>query len=175
MRLDVLARTRFIVSPQSDRWGTGCRGSIPRLADREMILGRGSSLEASQVPASGEPILLMADRQTTGGYPQLAVVIHGDIPLAAQLATGDWIEFHVCSRSERFQHSSHRKPGSLPSTDRLPARLERTAGTADDAGDWRGGAMAGAARRTADDVDRAHRWSQSMACRSLCSAAAATW
>ncbi len=53
-----------------------------------------------QVPASGEPILLMADRQTTGGYPQLAVVITADIPLAAQLAPGDWIEFRVCSRSE---------------------------------------------------------------------------
>jgi antagonist of KipI len=53
-----------------------------------------------QVPASGEPILLMVDRQTTGGYPQLAVVITADIPLAAQLAPGDWIEFRVCSRSE---------------------------------------------------------------------------
>ena len=42
----------------------------------------------------------MADRQTTGGYPQLAVVITADIPLAAQLAPGDWIEFRVCSRPE---------------------------------------------------------------------------
>ena len=42
----------------------------------------------------------MADRQTTGGYPQLAVVITADLPLAAQLVPGDWIEFRVCSRAE---------------------------------------------------------------------------
>ena len=39
-----------------------------------------------QVPPSGEPILLMADRQTTGGYPTIATVITADIGLAGQLA-----------------------------------------------------------------------------------------
>jgi antagonist of KipI len=53
-----------------------------------------------QIPPSGEPILLMADRQTTGGYPQLAVVITADLPLAAQLGPGDWIEFEVCRRAD---------------------------------------------------------------------------
>jgi antagonist of KipI len=42
----------------------------------------------------------MADRQTTGGYPQIAIVITADLPLAAQLAPGDWIEFQLCSRAE---------------------------------------------------------------------------
>jgi antagonist of KipI len=53
-----------------------------------------------QVPSSGEPILLMADRQTTGGYPQIATVITADLPLAGQLAPGDWIEFEICSRRD---------------------------------------------------------------------------
>jgi antagonist of KipI len=53
-----------------------------------------------QVPPSGHPILLMADRQTTGGYPQIATVISADQPAAGQLAPGDWVEFYVCSRSE---------------------------------------------------------------------------
>jgi allophanate hydrolase subunit 2 len=53
-----------------------------------------------QVPPSGQPILLMADRQTTGGYPHIAVVITADLPVAAQLAPGDWVEFDVCGRSE---------------------------------------------------------------------------
>jgi antagonist of KipI len=53
-----------------------------------------------QVPPSGEPILLMADRQTTSGYPQVAVVITADLPLAAQLAPGDWVEFVSCSLTE---------------------------------------------------------------------------
>jgi len=53
-----------------------------------------------QLPPSGDPILLMADRQTTGGYPQVAVVITADLPLAAQLGPGDWIEFESCSRRD---------------------------------------------------------------------------
>jgi antagonist of KipI len=55
---------------------------------------------AIQLPPSGEPILLMADRQTTGGYPQVATVISADQPLAGQLAPGDWVEFELCSRGE---------------------------------------------------------------------------
>jgi allophanate hydrolase subunit 2 len=55
---------------------------------------------ALQVPASGLPILLMADRQTTGGYPTIANVITADLPLAGQLAPGDWIEFTPCSLDE---------------------------------------------------------------------------
>ena len=98
--LDALERTRFIISPQSNRMGYRLQGGlIPRLADREMI-SDAAFIGAIQVPSSGEPILLMADRQTTGGYPQLAVVITADVPLAAQLSPGDWIEFRVCSRSE---------------------------------------------------------------------------
>ena len=44
-----------------------------------------------QVPPDGQPILLMADRQVTGGYPILATVITADLPLAAQLAPGDGV------------------------------------------------------------------------------------
>ena len=55
---------------------------------------------AVQIPLSGEPILLMADRATSGGYPVLATVITADLPLAGQLAPGDWIEFVECSRAE---------------------------------------------------------------------------
>ena len=52
-----------------------------------------------QVPASGCPILLMADRQTTGGYPKIGTVITADLPVAGQLAPGDWVEFEICGRS----------------------------------------------------------------------------
>ena len=50
---------------------------------------------ALQVPPDGAPILLMADRQTIGGYPQLAVVVAADLPRAAQLAPGDAVRFEV--------------------------------------------------------------------------------
>jgi antagonist of KipI len=98
--LDTLERTRFIVSSISNRMGYRLQGAaIPRLEDRQMI-SDAAFTGAVQVPGSGEPILLMADRLITGGYPQLAVVITADLPLAAQLLPGDWIEFRVCSRPE---------------------------------------------------------------------------
>jgi antagonist of KipI len=97
---DQLQRSRFIVTPRSDRMGYRLDGApIPRLEGREMI-SDAAFAGGIQVPSSGDPILLMADRQTTGGYPQIATVITADLPLAGQLAPGDWIEFEVCSRRE---------------------------------------------------------------------------
>jgi antagonist of KipI len=98
--LDLLQRMRFTVSPQSDRMGYRLTGAtIPRLEGREMI-SDATFAGALQVPPSGDPILLMSDRQTSGGYPQIATVITADLPIAGQLAPGDWIEFEVCTRSQ---------------------------------------------------------------------------
>jgi KipI family sensor histidine kinase inhibitor len=98
--IDMLQRTRFTVSPKSNRMGYRLQGDpIACLRQGEMI-SDAAFTGAIQVPPSGEPILLMADRQTTGGYPQIAVVITADIPVAAQLAPGHWVEFRVCSRAE---------------------------------------------------------------------------
>ncbi|HEX5110262.1 MAG TPA: 5-oxoprolinase subunit PxpB [Vicinamibacterales bacterium] len=98
--LDVVLETRFTVVSDSDRMGyrlTGDRRIPPPV--HEMI-SDATFAGALQVPASGQPILLMADRQTTGGYPQIAVVITADLPLAGQLVPGDWVEFELCSRSQ---------------------------------------------------------------------------
>jgi len=98
--LDILQRTRFTVTPQSDRMGYRLvGGAIARVEDREMISDV-TFAGALQIPPSGDPILLMSDRQTTGGYPQLATVITADLPIAGQLAPGDWIEFEVCTRHQ---------------------------------------------------------------------------
>lgn len=98
--LERLQRTRFSVSPQSNRMAYRLTGAtIPRASDREMISDV-TIVGGIQVPPSGEPILLMADRQTSGGYPQIATVITADLPSAGQLAPGDWVEFSVCTRRE---------------------------------------------------------------------------
>jgi KipI family sensor histidine kinase inhibitor len=98
--LEVLQRTRFTVTSQSDRMGYRLSGAaIPRLAGREMI-SDATFTGAVQVPPSGDPILLMSDRQTSGGYPQIATVITADVPMAGQLAPGDWIEFEICTRHQ---------------------------------------------------------------------------
>ena len=98
---DALQGNRFTVASQSNRMGYRLHGdaTIPRTQDREMI-SDATFPGSVQVPASGEPILLLADRQTTGGYPQIATVISADLPLAGQLAPGDWVEFRVCTRAE---------------------------------------------------------------------------
>jgi len=95
-----LTSGRFVVTPQSNRMGYRLDG--PRLERRRGadLLSEAMPLGALQVPASGTPILLMADRQTTGGYPTIANVIAADLPVAGQLAPGDWIEFAGCSIDE---------------------------------------------------------------------------
>jgi KipI family sensor histidine kinase inhibitor len=98
--LDLLQRTRFTVTAQSDRMGYRLTGvPIPHLEGRDMI-SDATFAGALQVPPSGDPILLMSDRQTSGGYPQIATIISADLPMAGQLAPGDWIEFEVCTRQQ---------------------------------------------------------------------------
>jgi KipI family sensor histidine kinase inhibitor len=99
-----LTRTRFTVSPQSDRMGyrlvAGSRIPNPESRIPGAMISDAAFPGGIQIPPSGDPILLMADRQTTGGYPQIATVITADLRLAGQLAPGDWIEFALCTRLE---------------------------------------------------------------------------
>lgn len=95
-----LQGSAFTVSPQSNRMAYRLSGAtVPRVSEREMI-SDAMVFGGIQVPPSGEPILLMADRQTSGGYPQIATVITADLPRAGQLAPGDQVEFAVCTRRE---------------------------------------------------------------------------
>lgn len=92
---DILAGATFRLSSRSNRMGYRLEGaSLPSLPG-EMI-SDATFTGALQVPPDGAPILLMADRQTIGGYPQLAVVVADDLPRAAQLAPGDAVRFEVC-------------------------------------------------------------------------------
>jgi antagonist of KipI len=95
--LDVLQASDYTVTSESDRMGFRLAG--PRLTHTGSadIISDAAPLGVLQVPASGQPVLLMADRQTTGGYPNLATVISADSGLAGQLAPGDRIRFEVCT------------------------------------------------------------------------------
>jgi KipI family sensor histidine kinase inhibitor len=96
--LDRLCRTRYEVSPESNRMGYRLRGAEPLPRDAREMISDATCAGALQVPPSGQPILLMADRQVTGGYPIIATVITADLPVVGQLAPGDWIEFDTCTR-----------------------------------------------------------------------------
>ena len=98
--LDVLQSAPFVVDAASNRMGYRLRGPMLRHDGDGEMLSDAATLGALQVPAAGQPILLMADRQTTGGYPSIATVISADIGLAGQLAPGDSISFVVSTIRE---------------------------------------------------------------------------
>ena len=97
---DRLLTSRFIVSAQSNRMGYRLEGPALRPSGGADMLSDATPIGSLQVPSSGQPILLMADRQTTGGYPRIGTVITADLAIAGQLAPGDWIAFADCTRDE---------------------------------------------------------------------------
>jgi antagonist of KipI len=97
--MQALLRERYIVTPQSNRMGYRLEGPALQHAGPADILSDATPMGSLQVPGSGQPILLMADRQTTGGYPKIATVITADLPLVGQLAPGDEIQFTSCTRA----------------------------------------------------------------------------
>lgn len=85
----------YTITPQSDRMGYRLQGTpITRAINAELITC-GLANGTIQVPPDGQPILLLADRQTIGGYPIIATVINADLPLAAQCAPGDKLRFQA--------------------------------------------------------------------------------
>jgi antagonist of KipI len=97
---DVLQSAPYLVTAESNRMGFRLRGSAIRHLNGADIISDATPIGSIQVPASGQPILLMADRQTTGGYPKLATVIAADLGIVAQRVPGESIRFKVCTRAE---------------------------------------------------------------------------
>jgi len=83
----------YTLSPASDRMGYRLAGPSLQAASSANLASAGVLPGAVQVPPHGQPILLMADAQSTGGYPIIATVIGADLPLAAQLLPGDQVSF----------------------------------------------------------------------------------
>ena len=92
-----LAGVRYRVGAASDRMGYRLEGP-PLEQEGPELLSAAVPAGAIQVPPSGEPIILMADRPTTGGYPRIGTVISADIPVVAQLAPGEPLEFETCTQ-----------------------------------------------------------------------------
>lgn len=91
---------RFTVTLRSDRMGLRLAGAMLNLeAPREMV-SQGIVVGTVQVPPDGQPIVLLADGQTIGGYPKIAVVATSDLALLAQLRPGDTIGFQEVAVAE---------------------------------------------------------------------------
>lgn len=85
----------FTLGPRSDRMGYRLHGHRLAHAGGHDILSDGIAMGAMQVPGDGQPIVLMADRQPTGGYPKIATVIRADLPALAQARPGQALRFRL--------------------------------------------------------------------------------
>jgi len=98
--LETLQSAPYTVGTASDRMGFRLDGPALRHASGADIISDATPHGALQVPASGQPVLLMADRQTTGGYAKVATLISADLGVAGQLAPGDRVVFNACTPAE---------------------------------------------------------------------------
>lgn len=83
----------FQVTPQSDRMGYRFAGPALTLSEPAEMISESVVSGTVQVPPGGQPIALLADRQTAGGYPKIAQIISADLPVVAQMKPGDRIRF----------------------------------------------------------------------------------
>ncbi|HUG07206.1 MAG TPA: biotin-dependent carboxyltransferase family protein [Candidatus Limnocylindria bacterium] len=90
---------RFVVEPASDRQGVRL-GGVPIAPRAGELLSCGVLAGAVQVPRGGAPIVLLADHQTTGGYPVIATVIAADVGKVAQRQPGESLRFYRVERDE---------------------------------------------------------------------------
>jgi biotin-dependent carboxylase-like uncharacterized protein len=102
-----LLESFYTVSAASDRMGMRLDGSALEHIDGISIVSDGIAPGSIQVPGNGLPIVLLADRQTTGGYPKIATVIAADLPALGRLAPGAKLAFAAVSIVEA--ETAHRQ------------------------------------------------------------------
>ena len=95
-----LTNETFTVSPDSDRMGARLAGPVLQRNDDVDLVSEAVAPGTIQVPPSGNPILLLGDCQTIGGYPKIAHVLTVDLPMAAQLRASDRVRFREVSLVE---------------------------------------------------------------------------
>ncbi len=108
----------FTITSKSDRMGYRLEGDRIPLKRESSIHSEATSFGSLQVPSSGKPIILMADRQTTGGYPIIGSVIAVDLPHLAQALPGANVQFQEISL-ERAQSMYRRREEWLQLLERL--------------------------------------------------------
>jgi antagonist of KipI len=97
---ETFLKENFTVSQNSDRMGFRLLGACLRLQDEKEILSVAVNFGTVQLLPDGQMIILMADHQTSGGYPRIAHVVSVDLPLLAQLGANDKVAFHLVSLEE---------------------------------------------------------------------------
>ena len=98
--LDTFFALTHTITPASNRWGYRLSSHIPMQNPGQEIISSGVFPGTIQITHSGAPIILMADAQTTGGYPRIAVVMSADMDKLAQAKPGDALSFRLVEQRE---------------------------------------------------------------------------
>ncbi|MFC9449249.1 biotin-dependent carboxyltransferase family protein [Bacillus cereus] len=93
----------YKVSNYADRMGYRIEGEPLIRSEEKEILSSPVTFGTIQVPNGGQPIILMTDRQTTGGYPRMGNVISVDLPILAQIKPADYVSFEKVTVKEAEQ------------------------------------------------------------------------
>jgi biotin-dependent carboxylase-like uncharacterized protein len=99
---------QYQISSQSDRMGVRLEGEKLKPYN-DGIISEGIALGAIQVPPDGQPIVLMRDRQTIGGYPKLGTVLSTDIEKIGQAMPGQKIQFYVTDIKTAYEARAQRE------------------------------------------------------------------
>jgi antagonist of KipI len=97
---EALTQSNFIIRSSSDRMGYQLKGNSLHLNERKEMVSCAVSFGTMQLLPNGKLVVLMADHQTTGGYPRIGHVISSHLPKLAQLRAGDNIQFKAIGITE---------------------------------------------------------------------------
>ena len=101
--LETFWGSSYLISDEADRMGYRLQGEKIEHKGKADIVSDALCFGAIQVPGHGMPIVMMADRQTTGGYAKIGTVIGPDLALLAQANPGDTVRFAACSEEEAVE------------------------------------------------------------------------
>lgn len=98
--IDTFLAAEWVISKTSDRMGFRLEGPVLAHARGHNIISDGIANGAIQIPGNGQPLVLLVDRGTTGGYPKIATIISADLGRLAQTPAGAGIRFTKVSVAE---------------------------------------------------------------------------
>lgn len=108
--IETFLKSKYVVTHESDRMGCRLDGPVIQHKGEPDIISDGIAIGSIQVPGKGTPIIMMAERQTTGGYAKIATVITPDLWKIAQAKPGDGISFTAVTpeqaRSEYIEYEN---------------------------------------------------------------------
>lgn len=125
--LQALFESTYRISNDSDRMGYRLQGPTLAVKESRQLLSEGATFGSIQVPADGLPIVLMADRQSIGGYPKIGHVASVDLPQLAQRMPGDEIRFEEISLESALQLDMQREQAFARLNDALQGLRQRLA------------------------------------------------